>query len=694
MIGLAEGGNHAIAQELLKENPYWPPELAESAGKLKQERYLFLSPLALSRTQDDKGRVRWTLFGGSEQGPEWGFWRSFYDAPGRQQPAERSEEFIRRLLAEVYGQPPEQLRDLRRAGFRILPTEKSESSPYPNVEPLPEWTAAFRLSADDSPTAVKYLLTFRPFGDLPPEMRRAYLAGELHLLPYPGSLLFWGAQPFLRLRGQLPMAMQIPLLHVCQRHESPRGLRVPQSGWLHEHHPNEPQPDPRVGTIRNSYRRTHRWARLHRHEDELAVSGNEDRLAHVLFSAQPDDVGLYGKPMARNAQIWTRHYQLLLDGPQASREQLERAAEALRAGGHFGYRFHFPGMRVGMHEVYWQRPLVAYRSAETKEIKVLSEAPLGCLTAYCAANPRLDEPIELWPRVLDRPAYRLAALDFVRSAEHHDHLRAINLRKLLNAWQLRGGPLPRSFAKHLLVHAKEKSLEEWLRELAHWNGAAEGGTEAAESVEKAVEPVCATVGLSKMSGATVGMSGATVGLSNRVLGTAGQAGSGTQSLVPLTFEHTHTRQFETAYWKMIAKLAEGKYRNKDNADCVGRRGFGGGADQPLRDLEALGDFLLDYYRKQIRLAQSEGQALAGDLPFAWRTDFDFNWSGGWANREGRTEERDLMVVIPGRNRGRAVIMADHYDTAYMEDRYEKRAAATAPVWLPRERMTTTRPPPP
>ena len=28
-------------------------------------------------------------------------------------------------------------------------------------------------------------------------------------------------------------------------------------------------------------------------------------------------------------------------------------------------------------------------------------------------------------------------------------------------------------------------------------------------------------------------------------------------------------------------------------------------------------------------------------------------------------------MIPGRDRRRAVIMADHYDTAYMEDRYEK-----------------------
>ena len=67
-----------------------------------------------------------------------------------------------------------------------------------------------------------------------------------------------------------------------------------------------------------------------------------------------------------------------------------------------------------------------------------------------------------------------------------------------------------------------------------------------------------------------------------------------------------------------------------------------------------------------------GKAAVGELPFRWRTDFQFPWSGGWlGNQEGRLEERDLVMVIPGRDRRRAVIMADHYDTAYMEDRYEK-----------------------
>ena len=53
-----------------------------------------------------------------------------------------------------------------------------------------------------------------------------------------------------------------------------------------------------------------------------------------------------------------------------------------------------------------------------------------------------------------------------------------------------------------------------------------------------------------------------------------------------------------------------------------------------------------------------------------------------------------MVVIPGRDRRRAVIMADHYDTAYMEDCLrEGTKAATAPGWPPPAPTTTTPPPP-
>src|SRR5262249_34790603 len=149
------------------------------------------------------------------------------------------------------------------------------------------------------------------------------------------------------------------------RHEGPHGLRVPQSGWLHEPRPGQLGPGDHHGPIRGVYRRTHRTARTRRDADPLAVDAREDKLAHVLFSAAPDDVGLYRKPMARNAQLWTDDFRLLLDGPNADLARLDRAAEALRDGGLFGYRVQFPAMRVGRYEVYWHRPLIAHLAPGT-----------------------------------------------------------------------------------------------------------------------------------------------------------------------------------------------------------------------------------------------------------------------------------------------------------------------------------------
>ena len=53
-----------------------------------------------------------------------------------------------------------------------------------------------------------------------------------------------------------------------------------------------------------------------------------------------------------------------------------------------------------------------------------------------------------------------------------------------------------------------------------------------------------------------------------------------------------------------------------------------------------------------------------------------------------------MVVIPGKDRKRPVIMSDHYDTAYMEDCFDGRVGQAALVWLPAALMTITLPPSP
>ena len=78
---LQEGNPEAgLPRHVSENNPFWPPELA--AANLRNDPRVLLLPLALSRTQDDKGRVRWTLFGNSEQGPGKAFWKGFITAPG------------------------------------------------------------------------------------------------------------------------------------------------------------------------------------------------------------------------------------------------------------------------------------------------------------------------------------------------------------------------------------------------------------------------------------------------------------------------------------------------------------------------------------------------------------------------------------------------------------------------------------
>src|SRR5204862_6871349 len=110
----------------------------------------------------------------SDQGPARPFWRSFFTAPGQEQPADESLGFVRRLLAAAYREPADELADLHRAGFRVLPQEAG-ASPFGDEGLLPSWTTPF-LWAEKRPLyGIRYVLTFRPFARLPPAVRRAYL---------------------------------------------------------------------------------------------------------------------------------------------------------------------------------------------------------------------------------------------------------------------------------------------------------------------------------------------------------------------------------------------------------------------------------------------------------------------------------------------------------------------------------------
>jgi hypothetical protein len=148
----------------------------------------------------------------------------------------------------------------------------------------------------------------------------------------------------------------------------------------------------------------------------------------------------------------------------------------------------------------------------------------------------------------------------------------------------------------------------------------------------------------------------------------------------LTFDHTSSRAFEESLWRTIASLAEGEFRSKENADAITvNRGKTGGpagraahvAHAAGRDLDRLGDHLHERYRGLIARHGMAGAADVVDQRFPWESDFLFAWSEGWSRgASGEASERNVVVRIPGRRRDQAVIMADHYDTAYMEDVYE------------------------
>lgn len=617
----------------LRHNPYWPGG-ASGQRAPRHERFVLLLPLALSQTQDDKARVTWSVFGASEQGPSRPFWNSFFTAPGAERPEAEALAFFRRLLHRVYGESEASTRDLRAAGLRILPQENDARFLFPANERLPSWASALLWTERDSLKDVKYLLTFRSYRSLPTAVRRAYRAEKLHLLPYPGSLMFWGSRGYGALRRQLPFAMQIPLLQMLERQTGIDGLRVPQAGWFEEPEETKSSSARRTrGPLREKYRRTDRQDYVYRDENDLSAA-REHWLVDALFSTTSEDIDLYGKPLARNAQLWDADFRLVLDGPHADAAEIRRVGRKVESGGLYGYRMFTPPMCVGRHEVYWHRPLVAYRSSGGR-VMTLDDGPTGYLTAYAENAPDLSQPVELWPRMLERPLHVDNVELFDDETEEWRLQTLDNVAKLLECREMMGS-LPSTFARQLLTFDKHKTLNAWLRALPGQAKDKERGRKLASELRAILEA---------------------------------EAPPKEESL---TFASTATRGFEVAFWDAIADMSTGAFMNKNNADCVEDAPSQSVRRHDDRDLEPLGDYLLGRHTRAIAEAGMAGRALVGELPIRWESAFEYPWMSGWKiNQDGKAHERNLLVVIPGRDRRRAVVMADHYDTAYMEDYYEK-----------------------
>ena len=632
--GLPEHHIHGHGGQNLKDNPYWPDDLAAMTGKLPHERFVTLLPMMLSRTQDDKGRVIWSLFGNSIHDPEQIFWKNFYVAPGVEKPADESITFFTTLLEKAYGLKLSGKDSLAGAGFRILSSADASAL---------SWTKPFLINDDSALDGVRYLVTFRAFSSLPPAVKKMYLSGKLNLIPFTGSLVFWGMPGYLKLQKKTALAGQIPMLNLVVRNRGIGGLKVPQAGWFHESRPGNKQVNISEELLHYTFHRTNRWQRLHRYQDELNEDAKKFKLVKVFFSTEDDSLGLYDKPLARNVQIWTHDFNMILDGPHSNKKQILLAEEEILKGGLYGYRFFSPPMRTGEYDIYWHRPLVAWLSPDDDSPVISSDLITGHLAGYHRNDKSMASPIEMWPRFYKRPVYLSALHDFLSKNDHYSHQTAFNIISLFEAWNMQNmKPLSWSYAFHLLNISKHKTFEQWLDELSVHACNPETGKWMREEIMRILEPE--------------------------------NTGNNEEAL---TFGSTANREFEVRWWNEIKFLAHGYFMNTDNADRVKDNATLNQKHGKQRDLEKLGDYFISRHQKSISDAGMEGKAFCGELPFKWQTDFDYSLYGGWSgNQNGTHYERNILVVIPGKNRSQAVVFGDHYDTAYMEDVYDKGRGGT------------------
>jgi hypothetical protein len=262
----------------------------------------------------------------------------------------------------------------------------------------------------------------------------------------------------------------------------------------------------------------------------------------------------------------------------------------------------------------------------------------GYLTGYHKNDREMRHPVEMWPRLLRRELYLSAPYDFKNGNDYYAHQTSMNILSLLDAWHMQNEkPLQRSYARRLLNISKQKSLEQWLHELTVHSTTQEAGIKMQKALSEIIE-------------------------------------SQKTPVLPeaITYSETATRRFEENWWNDIRYLAHGQFINKDNADIALDDTTLAFIQKQHRDLESLGDYFINRHSKAIADAGMEGIAICGELPFKWQTDFEFPMFGGWkGNQNDETYERNILIVIPGKNRKQAVVFGDHYDTAYMEDIYEK-----------------------
>ena len=286
----------------------------------------------------------------------------------------------------------------------------------------------------------------------------------------------------------------------------------------------------------------------------------------LLFDPSPVTLGLYGKPMARNSQLFCLgpdfgSGEWLLHGPDANRSEIEKARAAVqsRIKDEWLYgRQYYPPLEIAGHQIRWYRPVVAWMHPREGKQR--------------AFGIRLDLP------------------GFVKASRKD-----------------------KDMFFNVVVDRRAKD--------------------------------------------------------NELVG--GKKG---EAVAPLTFDYTVVEggeegTYEKSYWRHLQEMTSKRWLYRNDADCAG-------ADDGT-DVHCTGNQLPRFSQQYLRpFYESRPGLEVHPYIFQWKVDFDFMWRGLGLNRfidpaaaDPMHAHHDLVVVIPGQKHDEAVIMADHYDTAYEEDVY-------------------------
>ena len=310
-----------------------------------------------------------------------------------------------------------------------------------------------------------------------------------------------------------------------------------------------------------------------------------------------------------------------------------------------------------------------------KQPVLIDNAPLGYLTAYRRGESNFDDPSSSGPDAARaspiRPMSNCSSIS-KRSRRGRRFTTCSSCSKPMNAMDQ--GPLPRSFARQLLAIDPDLSLDGWLSSLPL--KARQHDREHARrlvlQLRDCLEPESVRRGARSVERDERSEQPPTLDAPRSTPHAPRSTVHGSRST--LTFAHTGNRAFEEKYWKTIASLSSPEFRQQEQCRLRARQADAGSAVKHVwRDLEGVGRSPAATTMPKLIADRGMSDVVRfGELPFRWQTEYQFPWMGGWLhNQEGKAYERNLLVMIPGHDRSRAVIMADHYDTAYMQDWYEK-----------------------